>query len=418
LSIIPAKQTSSGSLRMVMAVSQAKTMVTVCKGRVSFYRQHGFDVDVFAAKGEGVDSVVGEGAEFFNTNFIRDLSPFADLKTVLYLFKLFRRRKPHVIQLMTLKPSILGGFAGRMAGVPLIVRHKWGNMRECNYKGIKRFLLFSADKMSNKLAHRVVTVSHELKESEVAAGAIDKDKAAVYGSGSCDGLDLSSFKRTPERIQRGKEIRDKLGIPQDATVLGTVMRVNVEKGICELIEAFCKLTKKIPKLHLLIIGGYDIRNRPPKQIQLTIEEHPQIHHLVRFVMNIEDYYAAMDIFVMPSYREGFCKSNIEASSMELPVVSTRIIGCSDSVLDGVTGLLVPPRNSSALSEAIEKIIMDPQLARRLGRAGRERVEGEFDQKLVWHHQLRDICFMLKAKNIEPPVEPEEISSTTCPLCAK
>jgi len=401
--------------KMVIAVSQANTMATLGKGQVAFYRQHGFDVDVFAAKDDGMDSVVEEGAELFDTNFTRNLNPFVDIKTTWRLFKLFRIRKPDVIQLMTLKPCILGALAGRMAKVPLIVRHKWGNMRECNYKGIKRFLLFSADKMSNKLAHRVVAICHRLKESEVSAGAVDERKAVVYGSGSSNGLDLDRFERTFERIQGGKVIRDKLGISQDATVLGTVMRANIEKGICELVEAFCKLAENIPNLHLIIIGGYDIRNLPPEHVVRTIEEHPSIH-FVGFVRNIEDYYAAMNIFVMPSYREGFCKSNIEASAMELPVVSTRIIGCSESVLDGVSGLLVPPRNSAALAEAIEKIIKDRELARQLGQGGRKRVEREFDQKLVWHNQLRDICLMLQQRGIEPPVEPGQIVGKNCPLC--
>lgn len=403
-------------VRMVIAVSQVTTMALLGKGQMAFFRQHGFDVDVLAAKDESVDSVIQEGAEFFDTNFIRDLSPFADIKTMWHLFKLFRRRKPDVIQLMTLKPSMLGALAGRITGVPLIIRHKWGSMLDCNYRGLKRFLLFRADRTSNILAHRVVSVSHQLLESEVKIGAIDPRKAIVYGSGSSNGLDLNRFKKTPEWIQGAKEVRDKLGIWQDATVLGTVMRVNIEKGICELVNAFCKLAERMPKLHLIIIGGYDIRNLPPEDVVRTIESHPRIH-FTGFVGNIEDYYAAMDIFVMPSYREGFCNSNIEASGMELPVISTNVIGCSgSSVLDGVTGLVVPPRDSKALADAIEKLLTDKQLAKKLGYQGRERVEREFDQKLVWHNQLRDICLMLQQKGIEPPVEPEQIADRSCPLC--
>jgi glycosyltransferase involved in cell wall biosynthesis len=317
---------------------------------------------------------------------------------------------------MTLKPCILGALAGRMAKVPLIVRHKWGNMRDCNYKGLKRFLLFSADKLSNKLAHRVVVICHKLKESEVKAGALDRRKAVVYGSGSSNGLDLERFRKTDERVKKAKQIREKLGIEQDAMVLGTSMRINIEKGICELIGAFCGLAKKIPQLHLLILGEYDIRNLPPEDIVHTIEQHPRIH-FAGFVKNIEDYYAAMNIFVMPSYREGFCESNIEASGMELPVVTTDIIGCSESAKDGISGLLVPPRDSQALADAIEKLLTDKELARKLGRQGRERVEREFDQKFVWHNQLRDICNLMKAKGVSPPVEPEQIAEKSCPLCA-
>jgi glycosyltransferase involved in cell wall biosynthesis len=409
------KKKTDKKLKMVISTSMTQTMATLGQGQISFYRQHGFDVDVFAAKGWGEDSIIDEGAEFFEINFVRDLSLIADLKAVWRLFKLFRIRKPDVIQLMTLKPSMLGVLAGRMAKVPLIVRHKWGNMRDCNYKGLKRFLLFSADKISNKLAHRVVVICHKLKESEIRAGAVNEGKAVVYGSGSSNGLDLNRFKRTPERIEKGKEIRRKLSISQDVCVLGTVMRINIEKGICELVNAFCELAERMPKLHLIIIGEYDIRNLPPQDVIKTIEDHPKIH-FAGMVHNIEDYYAAMDVFVMPSYREGFCKSNIEASGMELPVVATDIIGCNESVKDGVSGLLVPPRQSKPLANAIEKLLIDRELAKKLSKQGRQRVEQEFDQKLVWHNQLRDICLMLQQKGIEPPVEPEQIADKSCPLC--
>jgi glycosyltransferase involved in cell wall biosynthesis len=411
------KKKTDKKLKMIISASMTQTMATLGKGQISFYRQHGFDVDVFAAKGWSEDSIINEGAEFFEINFVRDLSPIADLKAVWRLFKLFRIRKPDVIQLMTLKPSIFGVLAGRMAKVPLIVRHKWGNMRECNYKGLRRFLLFSADKISNKLAHRVVVICHKLRDSEVKAGAVDGPKAVVYGSGSSNGLDLNRFKRTSERVENGKEIRRKLSISQDAYVLGTVMRINIEKGICELVEAFCRLAQKRPQLHFLIVGEYDIRNLPPQEVIKTIEDHPKIH-FVGIVHNIEDYYAAMDIFVMPSYREGFCKSNIEASGMELPVVATDIIGCSESVKDGVSGLLVPPRQSKPLADAIEKLLTDRELAKKLGKQGRQRVEREFDQKFVWHNQLRDISGLLKTRGISPSVDPEDIGQRSCPLCTK
>lgn len=402
---------------MVIAVSQISTMATLGKGQANFFINHGFDVDVFAAKDWATESIINEKAGFFDVNFVRDLSPIADLKTLWRVFRLFRQRKPDVVLLMTLKPCILGALAGRIAGIPLIIRHKWGNTRDCNYKGLKRFLLFSADKMSNKLAHRVVVICHKLKESEIKVGAVDEEKAVVYSSGSSNGLDLERFKKTPKRIEKGKQILDKLGIWLNASVIGTVIRINIEKGICELIDSFLLLSERFPKLRLIIVGDYDIRNLPGEDIIDEIKNNPRIYH-VGFQENIEDYYAAMDIFVMPSYREGFCKSNIEASGMELPVVATDIIGCSESVKDGVSGLLVQPRQSKPLANAIEKLLTDRELAKKLGKQGRQRVEQEFDQKLVWHNQLRDICSLLKSRGISPPVDPEDIGGKSCPLCVK
>ncbi|KKR03016.1 MAG: Glycosyl transferase group 1 [Candidatus Uhrbacteria bacterium GW2011_GWF2_39_13] len=403
--------------KMIIAVSQVSTMATLAKDQAKFFVEHGFDVCILG-KADGTEqSVIDEGAKFFNMDFRRSLSLFADFKTLVKLIKFFKREKPDAIQLMTLKPSFLGTMAGRLTGVPVIIRHKWGYLRECNYKGIKRFLLFSADKFSNMLAHRVVAICHKLLEAEVKVGAINPKKAIVFGSGSDNGVDLNRFKKTPELVEKGKQIREKLQIWPTAPVLGTVMRINIEKGITELILAFRQLSEKYPNLRLIIVGEFDIRNLPDRDIIDEIKNNHQIHH-VGFQKNIEDYFAAMDIFVMPSYREGFCKSNIEASSMELPVVSTDIIGCSESVKDGVSGILVPSRTVQPLADAIEKLLVDKELAKKLGAQGRQRAENEFDQKFVWHNQLRDICQLLKDKGIQPPVEPETIIGSKCLRCSR
>ncbi len=401
--------------KMIIAVSQASTMATLGKDQARFFVEHGFDVCVLGRADGTESSVIEEGAKFVNMDFRRALSPFADFKALIKLIKFFKQEKPDVIQLMTLKPSFLGTIAGRLTGVPVIIRHKWGYLRECNYTGIKRFLLFSADKLSNMLAHRVVAICHKLLEAEVKVGAIDTKKGIVYGSGSDNGVDLNRFKKTPELLEKRKAVRERLQIFPSAPVLGTVMRINIEKGITELILAFKQLSEKYPSLRLIIVGDYDIRNLPGKYIVDEIKNNPKIHP-VGFQKNVEEYFAAMDIFVMPSYREGFCKSNLEASSMELPVVSTNIIGCSESVKDGVSGILVPPRTVQPLADAIEKLMTDKELAVRLGKQGRQRAENEFDQKFVWHNQLRDIGQLLKDKGIEPPVEPEQIVKNHCPLC--
>jgi len=135
----------------------------------------------------------------------------------------------------------------------------------------------------------------------------------------------------------------------------------------------------------------------PQDIAL-FKTDPKIH-LVGFQKNVPPYLAAIDIFVMPSYREGFGLSNIEASAMGLPVVSTRIPGCIDSVKDGLTGLLVPPRDVEMLVEAIQSYLDDAELRRKHGQAGRERVLREFRPEMIWEDLLKEYCALLKKKKI-------------------
>jgi glycosyltransferase involved in cell wall biosynthesis len=403
-------------LRMTQATAVPSTMATFGRGQMAFYNQHGFATDFLSSKGDGLDIVCKEGVEYFEMDFRRALSPVADAKTIWRLWRYLRQHKPTVLQLKTLKPGVLGTIAGRLARVPVIIRYKQGYMRESNIMGIRRAIMMAVDRVANRLAHRVVCVCHELREAEIAAGAVAPDKIVVYGAGSSHGIDVDRFTLTKDLAARGRAIRADLGISPDETVLGTMMRINIEKGISELVEAFGQVAEQRVDVHLIVVGDYDIRNVPPEHVKRALIEHPRIH-LVGWQHETPPYYAAMDIFVLPTYREGLCNSNLEANCMGRPVISTRIIGVDgSSAIDGETALLVPPRESRALADAMKTLLDDRALAERLGRIGRERVTREFASQLVWHRQLRDICELLEARGIEPPVRPEQIAGATCPRC--
>lgn len=408
----------SSTPRIVISTSVTSTMAAFGKGTMAFFRQHGFDVDYLSYDNGRLVAIDDEGFVFFSVNYIRALNPLADIKAFFQILKIFRERRPDVISLATLKPCFLGGLAGRITGVPVIIRHKWGSMLDCNYKGFKRFLLFKADKIANKLADRVAANSHELLESEINIGSIDPDKATTYGHGSAFGIDTDLFKLNDVNKEKAKDLRQYWGITDDNFVFGTVMRINTEKGICELINSFTKVNKKFPNTKLLIIGRYDIRNLPPDEIVRTIEEHPSIK-FIGFQEDITVAYAAMDVFVLPTYREGFCNANLEASSMEKCVISTDVIGVNgSSVINNETGLIVPARDAEALKEAMERVVFNRELCERLGQNGRQRVERNFTNKYVWHCQLKDICSLLLEKDIQPPVLPDQIEGSSCPLCEK
>jgi len=388
------------------------------KGTMAFFRQHGFDVDYLAYDNGGLEAIEGEGFSFFNVNYIRALNPLADVKAFFQILKIFRERHPDVISLATTKPCFLGGLAGRITGVPVIIRHKWGSLLDCNYKGFKRFLLFKADRIANKQADRVAVNSHELLESEINVGSIDPDKATTYGHGSAFGIDTDLFSLNNVNKGKARGLRRHWGISDNDFVFGTVMRVNIEKGICELVRAFVEVNKKFPNTKLIVAGKYNIRNLPPDDIVKAIEGHPSIKY-IGFQEDITVAYAAMDIFVLPTYREGFCNSNLEASSMGKCVISTDIIGVNgSSVIDNETGLIVPARDTDALREVMERVVSDRELIERFGQNGRQRVERNFTNKYIWHCQLKDICGLLLEKAIQPPVLPDQIEDSSCPLCEK
>jgi glycosyltransferase involved in cell wall biosynthesis len=155
-----------------------------------------------------------------------------------------------------------------------------------------------------------------------------------------------------------------------------------DKGIHELVEAFSSLVTTHASLRLLVVGAVEDEDRPRPNVLARLRSDPRIHFM-GFRADIPSLMSAMDVFAMPSHREGFGVANIEAAAMGLPVVSTSIPGCVDSVVDGVTGTLVPPRNVHALARAIANYLEDPELRRRHGAAGRVRVLREFRPERLW-----------------------------------
>lgn len=170
-------------------------------------------------------------------------------------------------------------------------------------------------------------------------------------------------------------------------VIGVVVgRLVPDKGIHILVESFVRLYESSPNIRLLIIGDFEPhRGRLPDKTTQALNNHPRIVH-VGFTHQIEPYYAAMDMLVLPTRREGFPYTILEAAAMGLPVAATEVTGCVDAVLEGRTGFLVPPEDVTALTAAIQKLLASPRLRQQMGCEGTKRVEEEFtSQRLLDAH---------------------------------
>jgi glycosyltransferase involved in cell wall biosynthesis len=378
-------------------VTTVPESLTFFHGQVGYLKARGVDVWALSSPGELLDQFAArEGVPVHGLEMPRRITPLRDLATTARLWRWLRKVRPDIVNAHTPKGGLLGMVGAWLARVPVRIYHMHG-LPFMTATGLKRRLLRWAERVSCLLAHQVFCVSASLREAAVAEGLCRPDKIAVLHHGSINGV-AAETAFNPARVGgtvRATE-RGRYGIPLDAEVIGFVGRVVRDKGLVELVEAWQTLRAERPELHLLVVGPFEPQDPLPPEVEKLLRTDPRVH-LTGMNWDTPPLYTAMDVVVLPTYREGFGIVAIEAAAMELPVVATEVPGCVDAVQDSVTGTLVPPRDAAALTEAIRLYLLDPQLRRRHGRAGRERVLREFRQEDIWEELYAEYTRLLQMR---------------------
>jgi glycosyltransferase involved in cell wall biosynthesis len=392
---LPTQNDSSGP--RVVHVIMTPMMLGFFTGQAAFFQARGFVLEAVSSPGDGlVEFERREGIAVHTVAMSKRIEPLRDLVTLYHLWRLLRRLRPTIVHAHTPKGGVLGMAAAWLARVPVRIYHVHGLPR-MTARGIRKVLYRWSDQVAFRLAHRVLCVSPSIRRAALGQGLFAPEKARVLARGTINGVD-SAVRFNPALVGRdaGRRVRTTLGIPDDARVLGFVGRVLRSKGILELGEAWRQLRERYPDMHLMVVGPFQSHDPIPAEVEEGLAGDPRVH-LVGWVEDTPAYYAAMDVLTLPSYCEGFPYAILEAAAMGLPLIATRVPGCVDAVVDGVTGMLVPARDACALAAAVAAYMEDAALRHRHGRAGRERVVSEFGQQEVWEALLGEYWELLATR---------------------
>jgi glycosyltransferase involved in cell wall biosynthesis len=344
------RQSQPTPFHIVVGITHPQTCL-VLTGRLRALREAGFRVTLVSGPGKLLDQTsLSEGVETIAIPMNRTISPFADAVSLVRLWRTLRRIKPDLTEFSTPKAGLLGTVAAWLSGVPVRVYVLRGLKLETT-TGFKRRLLLTMERLASACAHAVVCNSDSLRAEALALGIAPAGKFRLLGGGSSRGVDVGWFSPGTS------EIRSRLGISQCVPVVGFVGRLTRDKGLPELVEAFDDILAKEPEAHLLLVGWFDAaEDALDEKLRARILSHPRIHY-TGLVPDTAPYYRAMDVM-------------LEAAATGIPVVTTLSTGSRDAVVPEVTGLLIPPGYPEALSEAILKLIRNPERCREMGRAAR------------------------------------------------
>lgn len=320
---------------------------------------------------EGVRPELPASVELHSIAIRRDISPVADLGSLIVLYKLLRRGKFDLVYTLSPKAGLLGMLAAWLARVPHRV-HCFTGQVWATRTGLARGMLKTLDRLLAACATQLLADSASQRQFLIDQSVVAAGKIQVLGDGSMAGVDTQKFRPNPAVRDR---LRAQLEMDTDDCCLLYVGRLKRDKGVLDLVEAFRRIQPDMPRLHLLLVGPDE------EGLEPGFRGLPHLHY-VGYTSAVADYMAAADVFCLPSYREGFGQVLIEAGAIGLPVVASRIYGITDAVQEGRTGLLHRAGNIEEMCDRLRQVSSDKPLRLALGQAGKANVLGRFSVDTV------------------------------------
>lgn len=350
------------------------------QGQLRMLAEH-YEVVGVSSPGADLEKVEKrEGIRTLAVPMERKIAPFKDLVSLIRLIRLFHREKPWMVHSITPKAGLLAMMAAWICRVPVRV-HLFTGLVFPTTTGLKQKILIATDKLTCACATRVIPegkgVKRDLEQFNITSKPLE-----IIGNGNINGIDLEYFARTSEVEEKAQAYRKK-----DTTTFCFVGRMVRDKGINELVAAFEKLHQAHPDTRLLLVGPFEDALDPVfPETKRMIEQHAAIEWM-GWQKDIRPFLAASDVFVFPSYREGFPNVVIQAGAMELPCLVTNINGCNEIIEKGVNGCIIPSQDQQALYEAMEKLL-DTELRETLRQQARPQIANRYERKALWKELLQ------------------------------
>jgi lipopolysaccharide/colanic/teichoic acid biosynthesis glycosyltransferase len=370
------------SLQTVVHVTTVAMTLPFLRGLFRHLAAQGIVVHAVAAGEPFLDTFGAEaGVSCHSIALTRSISPLADVRGFWSLYRLFRRIRPDVVHAHTPKAGMLATAAARLARVRGIVYTIHG-LPFTAATGFRRRLLKACERVSCGCARRVLCVSRSMLATAHDERLASARKLTVIGEGSVGGIDTDDRFNPARHAEDGRAWRATHGVSADAVVVTFIGRLTRDKGVVELHHAWQIVRRRQPRARLVVVGPLD-STEPEIQAMVSQFSADDTVRVVGLDWNAPPILAASDVLCLPTYREGFPVTLLEAAAMAVPVVATTVPGCVDAVIDGVTGTLVPPRNAGALAEALEAYIEDAPLRAAHGAAARRRAQESFQPEPIW-----------------------------------
>ena len=354
--------------------------------------QLGWDITLICSPDESFAAALPEYLHYIPVKMNRGMDLTA-LRSIRELTRIFRREKFDMVQYSTPNAACYASIAAKSAKVPVRLYAQWGIRYTC-LSGFSRRVFRGIEKMVCRKSTHIRSVSPMNRQFGIDEGLYLAQKVSVVGNGGTIGVDMDSYDIAQKPLW-SNEIRSRYGLAQEDFVFGFSGRITVDKGCTELLTAFRECVKNDGSGKLLAVGPMDEDCGVDKELLTWAKDSGHVIFTGGVPgEEMRKYYAAMDVLVHPTYREGFGMVLQEAGALAVPVITTRIIGASEVMVDGESCLLVEPKNAEDLAAAMQQICQDAALASGLGQAAYERTKARYSRPIMLENQKADYIGLL------------------------
>jgi len=364
-------------MKIIRATTVPISLDTFCRGLLKMLSEK-YEVVALSSPGVEMQTIAErEGVRTIEVPMERHISLMKDVRALWQLILVFRRERPTMVHSMTPKAGLLCMVAAWLTRVPVRV-HTFTGLVFPTAKGLQRKLLMWTDRITCRCATYVIPEGEGVKNDLLNYGITQKP-LRVLGFGNIRGVDMHYYNRRSEVMEKATTLRDDSCIT--FLFVGRIVR---DKGIDELCEAFDRLSREYPQTKLLLVGWREDDLDPVSdKTQDLIDSNPSINYVGEiWGDDLLAYYAAADCFVLPSYREGFPNTVLEAGAMGLPSIVTDINGSREIIVENENGMIVPPRDADALFVAMRRMLNDDRRRSYMASNARNMIGCRFEQGFV------------------------------------
>ena len=404
---LPGQRNGVGQIRVAHVTTADIGMHYLLLNQLCSIQKTGYEVIGISSPGPEIPFIEAAGIPHIPVEMTRNpFTPFRDLKALWQLYRIFRRERFTIVHTHNPKPGFLGQIAAKMASVPIIVNTLHGfYFHDHMHPALRRFYV-TLEKIAARCSDVILSQNREDIDTAICEGICSPEKIKHLGNG----IDVQRFNPATLSPQDIAHKRAEVDLPAEAPVVGFVGRLVREKGLLEFFAAARLVREQVPQVSFLIIGPED-SYKADALTPDTAHDYgvADICHFLGMRQDMPELYALMDVFVLPSHREGFPRTPMEASAMKVPCVVTNIRGCREVVEHDRNGLLVPLGDVQGLADAIVELLTDQEKARRMGEEGRRLALERFDERLVFEKVKAEYARLLREKGLPIP-EPMHAST--------